>query len=228
MPWPEWNLMDQRTEFALRALAGRESMAELCQEFGISRKTGYKWRERFVREGCGGMGDLSRRPHSSPESLSEVTVCRIVSLRQKHPHWGARKLMELWQRAWTEPVPSESSFKRVLEKAGMVKKRRPRPSAQGGRIQLGRRASAPNEMWTVDFKGWWATSGGGRSEPLTVRDGFSRYILCARALDNGSGQAVRAELAHLSLFAPFAMRNFSILSGRLAKVSTTRRRLCWR
>jgi putative transposase len=194
MPWPEWNLMDQRTEFALRALAGRESMSELCQEFGISRKTGYKWRERFLREGCGGMGDLSRRPRSSPQSLSEEVVCRIVRLRQEHPHWGARKLMELWRRAWTEPVPSESSFKRVLEKAGMVKRRRPRPSSQGGRLQLRRQASSPNEVWTIDFKGWWPATGGGRSEPLTVRDGFSRFILCARALDNGGGQAVRAEL----------------------------------
>ena len=75
---------------------GRRSFAQLCPEYGISRKTGYKWRERFVAQGWDGMEEESRRPHGHSEALDEATVCRIVRLKEAHPHWGPRKIRELY------------------------------------------------------------------------------------------------------------------------------------
>ncbi len=114
MPWTETNVMDQRTEFVLRSLRNVESFGELCREYGISRKTGYKWKERFLQDGLQGLADHSRRPSSSPSEIGESMVCRIVKLKLAHPNWGARKLQTILGR--TVPrgeLPSESSFKRA-------------------------------------------------------------------------------------------------------------------
>jgi len=191
MPWKESDSVSQRQEFALRALSGRESMTELCAEYTISRKTGYKWLRRFLAEGHGGLGDRSRRPHSHSHSLSEDAVCRIVELKLAHPTWGPRKLLAIWKRSWADRPPCESSFKRVLEKAGMVHKRRPRRfSTKTGRLQQRRQPTAPNQVWTVDFKGWW-WAGRHRCEPLTVRDDYSRYLLFVAPLEGNRTLHVR-------------------------------------
>ena len=181
--------MNQRTEFVLKALK-TDNFRALCQEYGISAKTGYKWKERFLAEGLGGMSEHSRRPKRSPEGLSEGVVCEIVRLKQKHRYWGARKLRNIYERVHAE-VPSESSFKRVLERAGMVEHRQLRSRQMAGRLFSERKAKAPNEVWTVDFKGWWYGAGGRRCEPLTVRDEFSRYVLEVRAVANARTETVR-------------------------------------
>lgn len=188
MPWKTVNLMENRTEFARRAQQ-KCNFRELCREFGISTRVGYKWKKRFLEKGLGGLREESRKPHTSPGGLSEEEVCRIIKFKQRHPHWGPSKLRELYRRQWGKE-PSMSSFKRVLEKAGMVQKRRKRSAKAGGRIAEGRRAVAPNEVWTVDFKGWWYDEEG-RCEPLTVRDEFSRYVLELRALPNARTETVR-------------------------------------
>src|ERR1700736_941300 len=97
MPWKKTEPMEQRIEFALRAMRTLNFRA-LCQEYGISAKTGYKWKERFLREGLGGMVEESRRPKSSPEQLPEQEVCEIVRLKLAHLSWGARKIRELYLR----------------------------------------------------------------------------------------------------------------------------------
>ncbi len=183
--------MNQRTEFVLRALEA-DNFRALCAEYGISAKTGYKWRERFVEFGLRGLADLSRRPVSSPGELGEGVVCEMVRIKQAHPVWGPRKVRAVYQRVHGEPVPSESSFKRVLERAGLVARRRWRPRREAGRLFSGRRAQAPNEIWTTDFKGWWYDRARRRCEPLTVRDEFSRYVLEVRAVADARGQTVRA------------------------------------
>jgi putative transposase len=180
--------MNQRKEFVLRAMETR-NFRELCEEYGISAKTGYKWRERFLQHGLAGMNELSRRPQSHARELKEAVVCEIVRLRQAHPSWGARKLRKVYERTHGQ-VPSESSFKRVLERAGLVQERRLRPRGESGRLFTGRRASAANEIWTVDFKGWWRV-GTARCEPLTVRDEFSRYVLEVRAVADARTETVR-------------------------------------
>jgi transposase InsO family protein len=182
--------MNQRKEFVLKAIH-TGNFRQLCQEYGISTKTGYKWRERFYQYGYEGMAELSRKPVSHAQELSEAAICQIIRLKQAHPSWGARKLRDIYQRLHSQ-VPSESSFKRVLERAGLVEKRRLRRRAEGGRNFSGRKASAPNEIWTVDFKGWWHRANGQRCEPLTVRDEFSRYVLELRSLADARTETVRA------------------------------------
>jgi transposase InsO family protein len=182
--------MNQRKEFVLKAIH-TGNFRQLCQEYGISTKTGYKWRERFYRHGYEGMMEHCRRPLSHAKELAEAVVCEIVRLKNAHPRWGARKLGDIYQRIHGE-VPSESSFKRVLDRAGLVEKRRVRRPSQAGRIGSGRKASAPNEIWTVDFKGWWHGANGQRCEPLTVRDECTRYVLDVRAVADARTQTVRA------------------------------------
>jgi len=188
--------MNQRTEFVLKSLE-TENFRGLCQEYGISSKTGYKWRERFFRDGLGGLRDLSRRPKRSPGGLAEGVVCEMVRLKNAHRSWGPRKIRALYERAHGRPVPSESSFKRVLERAGMVEARRTRRRSQAGRLYSDRKATAPNQVWTVDFKGWWYDRQGQRCEPLTVRDEYTRYVLELQAVADARTQTVRERFERL-------------------------------
>ena len=195
MPWKETYVMNERVEFVVRALSGLEAFGRLCAEYGISRKTGYKWKQRFFERGPEGLADRSRRPHRSPSELDEDMVCRIVKLKTAHPTWGPAKLREVLARLdGPQELPSESTFKRVLDKAGLVRHRRRRlPREQGARIEQRVRADRPNHVWTVDFKGWWRTQDSRRFEPLTIRDDFSRYILCAQATADARTETVREE-----------------------------------
>jgi putative transposase len=198
MPWQERRVMDQRAEFVLRVMRGVECFGEVCREYGISRKTGYKWKERFLAEGLPGLADESRRPQTSPRELSEAMVCAIVKLKLAHPGWGARKLRAVLARTGSpSDVPSESSFKRVLGKVGLVVRRRRVRVEPGVRVQTPARAERPNQVWTIDFKGWWYTRDRERFEPLTIRDAYSRYVLCAQALDNARTQTVREAMARV-------------------------------
>ena len=183
--------MDQRAEFALKAF-GTDNFRALCQEYGISTKTGYKWRQRFFRWGINGMADQSRRPHGHAGQLGEAVVCEIVRLKLAHRHWGARKLRELYLRRHSTAA-SESSFKRILERTGLTepRRRRRRPATEAGRLWSQRRGLSPNEVWTVDFKGWWYDGEGKRCEPLTVRDEYSRYVLELRRLPDATTATVR-------------------------------------
>ena len=194
MPWKDTSVVNQRTEFVLKALQGKVSFLELCREYGISRKTGYKWKKRFVEDGLDGLADHSRRPSQSPSQVDEDTVCKIVRLKTAHPDWGPRKIRTVFGRTYSDvDLPSDSSFKRILDKAGLVKHRKRRPQSESGRIANRVQAESPNDVWTVDFKGWWRTADRSRFEPLTIRDAYSRYILCARALANARSDTVRLE-----------------------------------
>jgi len=189
MPWAtQEDLMKKRAEFAMRAFQS-ENFAALCREYRISRKTGYKWLERFEAEGLSGMGDKSRRPCRSPEKLEEEVICRMVRFKERHRHWGPQKIREVYLRRYGQ-APSESSFKRIFERSGLTEKRKVRRMPQTGRIATGRKAGAANEVWTVDFKGWWYDRDG-RCEPLTVRDEYSRYVLEIRALPDARSGTVR-------------------------------------
>jgi putative transposase len=188
MPWKKSGAMEQRTEFALRAMQTLNFRA-LCQQYGISTKTGYKWRERFWRKGLAGMEEESRRPKSHSKQLPEEEVCEIVRLKLAHLAWGPRKIRELYLRGHGE-VASESTFKRVLERTSLTQKRRRRRAPEAGRLSSGRQAAALNEVWTVDFKGWWRKAEQ-RCEPLTVRDEYSRYLLEVRAVEDARSETVR-------------------------------------
>jgi len=173
----------------MRAVSA-ESFTALCREYGISRKTGYKWRERFVGGGLASMEEESRRPRSHGKELCEEVVCRIVRLKEGHRQWGPRKIRELYRRKHGGELPSLSSFKRVLERAGMTRKRGRQRREQSGRLEAVVEALAPNDLWTVDFKGWWRGGDGRRLEPLTVRDAHSRFILEMHAVEDAKTETV--------------------------------------
>lgn len=196
MPWKETTMINERSEFALKSLQEGVNFSALCREYGISRPVGYKWKRRFEQEGRPGMEDHSRKPHGSPTELAEVVICRISRLHTRHPSWGPKKLHALYLRSYGKG-PSLSSVKRIFERSGWVRKRKKRSAHEAGRISSGRKASAPNEVWTVDFKGWWHTGDGSRCEPLTIRDEHSRYLLAVRTVPSARTEAVQAVFEEL-------------------------------
>jgi putative transposase len=192
MPWKERRSMDLRREFVLAAVAPGSNISQLCRDFGISRNNGYKWIRRYRRQGEPGLEDRSRRPLSSDETSGE-TVLRLIELRRQHPKWGAKKLRILMLgESDASKVPSVKTIARILDRAGEPRVRKIRRKL---RLVLREHqkleVNAPNDVWTVDFKGWWRTVDGKRYEPLTVRDAFSRYVLCLEMLGSMSAQVVK-------------------------------------
>jgi putative transposase len=171
--------MSLRMEFVERAKAG-EKIAALCREFGISRTTGHKWFKRFEKTGYEGLEEQSRKPKTTPLATGEELVLAVLEARQKRPRWGPRKLHGLLQRRFGEQTPSERTIARILKRAELVRVRRSRrrPSVVDRAPQV--QAQRCNEVWTVDFKGWWRSRDGNRCEPLTVRDAFSRFLFCVQ------------------------------------------------
>lgn len=192
MPWPEKTQMALREEFTLRALEPGANLSELCREYGISRKTGYKWKDRFQTHGVAGLADMSRRPHSAPLRASGEVVLAVIDQRRVHPRWGPKKLRAVLARSTTPAeLPSVRTVARILERADLVLHRRRAPVSSASTVAPSPQVSGPNDLWTLDFKGWWRTSNGQRAEPLTVRDAFSRYVLCADLLEGTSTDLVR-------------------------------------
>ena len=198
MPWEEKSIMDLRLEFVQRALTENIPFSELCKEYNISRKTGYKWKQRFLEYGYNGLANQSTRPESSPNQLSEDTVIRILQIKQAHPNWGARKIQKIFEKSYPlDDVPSESSIKRILDKAGLVKKTRvSRVNPSQDSLRQGIQPEKSNDVWTIDFKGWWK-SAGEVCEPFTVRDLYSRMVLEARLMRSKSTDAVREVMTEL-------------------------------
>lgn len=194
MPWREKRVVKLREEFVLRALEPDANLSALCREYEISRKTGYKWLQRFREGGVEALADLSRRPHRSPLRASGETVLRVLELRQTHPRWGPKKLHAVLGRTMAaDDLPSIRTIARILERAGMVRKRgRRRETTEVGRPDLPDVVRC-NQLWTADFKGWWRTADGSRAEPLTIRDAHSRFVLAATLMETTKADAVRAE-----------------------------------
>jgi putative transposase len=190
--------MDLRRQFVLAALATGANISQLCREFGISRNNGHKWIRRFRQEGEAGLADRSRRPLSGPGTSGE-TVMRIIELRQRYPKWGPKKLQRLLPTTCSQgDVPSVKTIARILDRVGeprVRKVRRRLRSVMRERQTL--EIAGPNDVWTVDFKGWWRTRDGKRYEPLTVRDAYSRYVLALEMLSSMSAQAVKPAFQRL-------------------------------
>jgi transposase len=144
--------MDERVQFVARRLAG-EPMSDLCREFGISRKTGYKIFDRYQECGVHGLSDRSRRPYRYAHQLPFPVENYILNLKHEHPSWGARKIRERLMRRFSDiPLPAKSTIHAVLDRHGLVERRsgRSRRRAQGTPLSLGQR---PNELWCTDYKG---------------------------------------------------------------------------
>jgi transposase InsO family protein len=174
--WKETRVQDERARFVLEADAEEVALAELCREYGISRKTGYKWIARFQSEGVAGLADRSRAPHTQPQAVSEQIEQQIVELRTQHPRWGERTLKSwLEQHRDDESWPAAATIGAILKRRGLTVPRKRQPRATPS-TELNT-ATAANQVWGIDFKGWFRTQDGSRCDPLTISDLHSRYLL---------------------------------------------------
>lgn len=197
MPWKESTVESLRMEFVMRAREPGANLSDLCREYAISRKTGYKWITRYADEGLGGLTNRSRRPLEIPcETPSDVVVA-IVRLKVAHPSWGPKKIRELLIReGQCRRVPAVSTVARLLRRAGLTE-----PKGRGARPRRWdpqrpmTKAGGPNELWTVDLKGWWRAGNGRMVEPLSVRDAYSRYVLCLKPLEKKDTETARREFS---------------------------------
>jgi putative transposase len=194
MPWREVCPMDEKMEF-IGALLGRaENMTELCERFGISRKTGYKLRARYRAEGAAGIAERSRAPQVIPWAVSAAQAEAIIGVRRAHASWGPKKLRaNLRDRAPEQDWPAPSTIGELLRRQGLSQPRKRRRCASPSPSPLPTAATA-NDLWCIDFKGWFRTAEGVRCDPLTVTDAFSRYLLCLKSVARPDHANCRGEL----------------------------------
>jgi len=189
MPWKECSVMDERTKFVARLLEG-EMMTHLCEEYGISRKTGYKIWNRYQQVGARTMMDRSRKPHRFSNQLPDQIERTIVKLKREKPQWGAAKIRELLVRKFPHlHHPAVSTVHATLDRHGLVncRKRRSRAKLQGTALGT---SIEPNDIWCVDFKGEFMLGDRRYCYPLTISDHASRYLLTVEGLES-----VREDLA---------------------------------
>jgi putative transposase len=197
MPWRESSPMDQKRLFITDYRHSVFPFAELCARYGISRKTGYKWVSRFLQGGYSALGDKSRRPQTCAHRTAAAKEDVILDIRRHHPFWGAKKLLKLCRRRqpkWTWPARSTTCS--ILKRNGLIpEKRRRRPLGHPGRPML--KMNAPNDIWTTDYKGEFKTLDGRYCYPLTVADGFSRFLLGIQSLLSPCYEATKYHFTRL-------------------------------
>jgi putative transposase len=189
--------MSLKMEFVRRATADGANVSALCREYNITRQTGHKWISRFNESGCDGLEERSRRPRNTPLATGEDLVVAIVESREAHPTWGPRKLRHVLARRFGEQTPTERTIARVLNRFDKVRRRKRRPPLNIVSHSPVVNTDAPNDVWTVDYKGWWRARNGERCEPLTVRDAYSRFILAIEVLSGTNGTDARKAFMRL-------------------------------
>ena len=175
--------MDERLRFIQDAQSDRWTMVALCERYGISCRVGYKWLARYAEEGRRGLVDRSRRPHRSPNRIRLVLEELLCEFRRTHPDWGARKLLKVLGGRHPEITdwPAASTTTDLLARRGLVqKRRRRRKPLHPGVVPL--HTTAPNDLWTADFKGQFRTANGLYCYPLTIADQHTRFLLTCYGL----------------------------------------------
>ena len=227
MPWMETEPVRERKKFILEATGGYFTHTELCQRFGISRKTGYKWLHRYQAEGPDGLADRSHRPHSCPHAAESNVIEAAIELRKRRMSWGPKKIhVRLMTLHPDWRIPSPQVLHKYFEREGLVQKRRrsrrrPHPGPPTAPFD------APNSIWSADFKGEFKTRDGIYCYPLTIQDGFSRYLLACKGLAGPNHTDTRAVFTRL--FKEFGLPGrirtdngppfASIALGRLSRLS---------
>jgi transposase InsO family protein len=189
--------MSEKMRFVEKASVPGANISELCKAQGISRQTGHKWLKRYKKLGYGGLVEQSRRPSSSPLGTGEDIVVSVLKLRGEHPSWGPQKISRVLARTLGEDTPSKSTVARILLRLGKIKRRRPVVRLWTVNDKPYVEVKGPNDLWTIDFKGWWRAKNGERCEPLTVRDAFSRKVLAVTLVPNTRGIHVHRVLEQL-------------------------------
>jgi transposase InsO family protein len=190
-------------------LAGDRSKAEICRRYGVSRKTGYKFAGRYELEGPAGLFDRSRAPHVHPNAVGEDEEAMVLALRAEHPSWGPKKIKARLEavhrhRAW----PAASTIGAILSRHGLVARRKQRRRAAPSVSPL-YPADEANQVWGIDFKGWFRTSDGSRCDPLSISDLASRYVIRLQAVTRPDGEHVWpvVEAAFIEFGVPERMRS---------------------
>lgn len=189
MPWKETCVLNEKTQFIARLLDG-EKMTHLCEEYGISRKTGYKIWNRYQNVGHQALVDRARTPHRFGNQLPEQIERTILKLKKEKPQFGAPKIRELIVRKFPDlRIPAISTIHAVLERNGLVqhKRKRPRNWAEGTALSSSR---IPNDLWCTDFKGEFMLGDRRYCYPLTLTDYASRYLFAVEALESVKLQGV--------------------------------------
>jgi transposase InsO family protein len=205
MPWKESRIVDQRLQFLSSYQKEEMSVSELCREFGVSRPTGYRWINRYKESGPEGLLNLSSKPRSCLHATPETIENAILALRGKYPSWGARKLKaRLEQLDSSVEWPVASTFGNILQRAGLTspkrKKRRTTPYSEPFS-----EVTAPNQLWCMDFKGYFATGDGSRCDPFTITDAHSRYLIRCQIVS-------RMDLSQVRAVCEAAMREYGMPS----------------
>jgi len=198
MPFKGVDIMDVKKEFVLKSLDKQVNFTELCREYGISTKTGYKWRHRFVNEGYSGLAEHSRKPLNNSKSMPEPVSVELLRIKILHPSWGAKKILAIYKRNSNgKYIPVRSTVERLFSRAGCTGVRRRRKVETGIIIQKRIVPEEPNDVWTVDFKGWWYSRNKEKVNPLTIRDEFSKRILAIEAVEKGDTVSVKKVFVRL-------------------------------
>jgi len=192
MPWRETCPVDERLKFIAAYLRGEISLTRLCAAFSVSRKTGYKWIERYTTDGAGALLDRTRRPHSHPTAVPEEVAELVVGARRCHPFWGPKKLLLTLAAKYPGlDLPAGSTVARILSRRGLVMPRGPgrRRAPPYSRPFLG--YDRPNAVWCADFKGHFRMGSGRYVHTLTISDGFSRFLLRCEGLLRTTARVVQ-------------------------------------
>jgi putative transposase len=182
MVWKETCAMEERMRFVDAVVDNAESFAALCRQFGVSRKTGYKWLERYEAEGVEGLKERPRAPLHHPQAIATALAEQCLAVRRAHPSWGPVKIKAyLAQRRPRIEWPAASTIGALFDREGLtvnLRLRRRSPPSSAPFAPCG----AANDVWCTDFKGWFLTGDGERCEPLTLSDAHSRYLLRCQAM----------------------------------------------
>lgn len=191
MPWSNLSPMDHKTQFIADFLRHSQSITDLCRLYNISRKTAYKWINRYQQDSISGLQDRSRKPRSCPHQTDPDLVEALLEARRHHPTWGAKKLLKLLSKRDPDRIwPARTTVCDLLARHGLVKKTRTRRhlSHPGKPSSI---ITAPNQVWCADFKGQFKTRDGLYCYPLTITDGFSRYLIGCQGLLSTEGASAK-------------------------------------
>jgi len=196
MPFRTVSIMNQRIEFCFLASKSESNFSDLCRRYTITRKTGYKWLERYKDHGLNGLQDQSRRPHHFPKQTSYDIEEYIVKLRKNDPEWGSKKLHKILCKDKEagkykyEMIPCKDTITRILGRNGLIDPNRSKLSKDFERFVR----QYPNELWQMDYKGWFALLNRQQCHPLTITDDNSRFNICLEACKNQQEETVRTAL----------------------------------
>ena len=189
MPWKEVTIVSLRKEFVMLALNEGSDISTLCQRYTISRKTGYKWINRFLEEGEKGLLDRSRRPQKSPNKTPHDMEDLILQVRKEHPAWGGRKIKHRLINLGFKAVPAGSTITKILKRNDRIDTK----ESEKHKAWISFEAKNPNDLWQMDFKGWFKIKNG-ECHPLTILDDNSRFSLGIKACENERAQTVKKRL----------------------------------